>query len=249
MKPLFLLIPFVIVFSACHQKQLTTFHIDSKNHLVDSASIQNEKLEKFVDPYKESFHKAMSESLQICDTPLTKARPESLLGNFFADACFTYVLERIDSTSLKPDLAIFNYGGLRTSLPKGYITRGKIFELMPFENELVLVKIQGKKLKEGLRYILEKGGEPISNAQFIFDNQFIKSATINHQAFDTLKNYTILTSDYLALGGDKMMFFKDPLEYQSLNVKIRDALIEYLISLHKKGQPISPKLDGRIQIN
>ncbi len=249
MKPLFLVISLAIVFSACHLKQFTADQFDSKNQLIDSTPVQNEKLEKFVEPYKQSFHKTMSETLQISDTPLTKARPESLLGNFFADACFAYAMEYSDTASLKPDLAIFNTGGLRTSLPKGNITRGKIFELMPFENELVLVNISGQKLKEGLSYILEKGGEPIANAQFIFDNQLITSATINNQAFDTLKNYTVLTSDYLAFGGDKMMFFKDPIEYKSLNIKIRDALIEYLINSRKKGQFISPTLDGRIQIN
>ncbi|MBL0145080.1 MAG: 5'-nucleotidase C-terminal domain-containing protein [Chitinophagaceae bacterium] len=38
-----------------------------------------------------------------------------------------------------------NYGGIRLpAIPAGNITRGKIFELAPFDNIIVLQKISGK---------------------------------------------------------------------------------------------------------
>lgn len=248
MKSRFSILCFILAISACHKKHHPVNQIHSTNQVIDSVYIFNEKLEAFVHPYKQSFVKTMNEVLQVSDTPLTKSRPESLLGNFFADACFEFAQLHFETISLRPDLAIFNYGGLRTSLPKGDLTRGKIFELMPFENELVLVKISGKKLNEGFQYILEKGGEPISNAKLIFNNQTLTQATIDKNMFDISKDYTVLTSDYLAFGGDKMMFFKDPIEYLSLNVKIRDALIEYLYQTKRENKRIMPKIDGRIQI-
>ena len=39
---------------------------------------------------------------------------------------------------VKPDASYVNYGGLRASLPQGKITVERIFELMPFENEIVM---------------------------------------------------------------------------------------------------------------
>ena len=53
----------------------------------------------------------------------------------------------------------------------------------------------------------------------------------------------VLTSDYLANGGDKMYFFKDK-EQKKVGIKLRDAIINYCIS----NDTISSKLDNRITI-
>ena len=51
------------------------------------------------------------------------------------------------------DFCLLNNGGLRTSLPQGNITRRKIFELMPFENELVVVTISKEKMTDLKAYL------------------------------------------------------------------------------------------------
>lgn len=245
MKHLSVLILFVLAL-ACHTYTYVpkyTYH----NNRIDSTISGNTDLEKLVNPYKLSLDSQMNEVLNWCDTPMTKARPEGLLGNFFADACFQFT-QGMSDKSAPIDFALFNHGGLRTSLPNGPITRGKLFELMPFENELVLVTLSGRNIKKMLEYIKMKGGEPVSNIQIVFENQEFKSVLISNQPFDSLKNYTVLTSDYLASGGDQMSFFNEPIRYTMLNIKIRDALIAYTQEQKHLGKSISSKLDGRIII-
>ena len=44
-----------------------------------------------------------------------------------------------------------------------------------------------------------------------------------------------------------MKFFKDPLKIDTLHLKIRDALIDYMRAENKKGNTLKPSLDGRIK--
>ena len=65
--------------------------------------------------------------------PSEWSSPESLLGNFVTDLC-------LRQYSNIADICVMNNGGLRSNLTKGEITRGDIYTLMPFENELVILE-------------------------------------------------------------------------------------------------------------
>ena len=71
---------------------------------------------------------------------------------------------------------------------------------------------------------------------------YIKKILINKRKFDKNKSYYVLTSNFLQEGGDKMTFFKDPLELYNLNLNLRDLLIK---SIENK-KTIESKLDNRI---
>ncbi len=215
---------------------------------VSNESPADSSMANFIKPYKKMLDKEMNEVLNHSDTPMVKAKPESNLGNFVADLSFEYA-SKIDS--LKPDFCLLNYGGLRTALPKGDITRGKIFELMPFENELVLLTISGKNTKLLFKYVAEKGGgDPISNARLVYDKTSkTMDIFINQLPFDTNKTYKVLTSDYLASGGDNMFFLSNPIKYQLLNMKLRDAIINHIKEMNAQGQIMKARTDGRIIIN
>ena len=50
---------------------------------------------------------------------------------------------------------------------KGEITRGKIYELMPFENELVVLELNENDFLGLVNYILKRKGEPFSGFKII----------------------------------------------------------------------------------
>jgi 2',3'-cyclic-nucleotide 2'-phosphodiesterase (5'-nucleotidase family) len=62
----------------------------------------------------------------------------------------------------KVDAGFMNQFGIRSSIPKGNITVGKIFEMMPFDNLVVLQEIKGNVLKEFLDKTAADGGWPVS---------------------------------------------------------------------------------------
>lgn len=178
-----------------------------------------------------------------------KADIESTLGNFFCDAVLYETKLLLGKDSLLVDAAVFNKGGLRNSLPKGNITTGHVFELMPFDNELVLLRMSGAQVEDMLSKIAEKGGIPVGGIRMNIDNGKFINVQINGKPFDKSREYWIITSDYLANGGDNYVFFKNALERKNMNVLLRDMIINYCNHTTQQGKTLKPYLDGRISIS
>ena len=223
---------------------------------LDSTIAENKIITDLISPYKTELDAEMNEVLVISSEEFKKesGKSETKLGNLVADLSFeiaNQLYQPADGDSI--DFCLLNFGGLRTSLPKGPITRGKIFELMPFENELVVVTIRNNKFIDLMEYIQESGGQPISG-DIIFEYKIINNITDANaykRSGNKRKNKNqikIVTSDYLANGGDHMSFFLNPIKIEPLNIKLRDAIIQYCISENKKGNQLVGKLDGRITI-
>ena len=119
---------------------------------------------------------------------------------------------------------------------------------MPFENELVLVKISGEKLLEGIQTIIEKKHSFLGMRVLVENNKLLE-ATISSEKIEKTKSYTVLTSDYLANGGDNFIFLKDPIVMQKSNLKIRDGIINYCVFLTENKKQIIPYKDGRFQFS
>ncbi len=74
---------------------------------------------------------------------LTRGRGgESTLGDLVADAM---------RAEAKADMAFTNSGGLRADLPAGTITRGSVYEVIPFDNTLVMVRLTGARVRDAAR--------------------------------------------------------------------------------------------------
>lgn len=208
---------------------------------------EDENIKSFILPYADSLSKTMNEVLIVSAQPLTKEQPESLLGNFVADIVFKRGNEKYKQMGGdKIDMCVLNNGGLRSALPAGIITIGKLYELMPFENEMVVLSLKGEKMQELFNYIAATGGVPVSNIKLGISDAKAHRIKINNDQFDLSKNYKVLTSDYLSTGGDKMGFLKDPLKTEVLKYRLRDALIDELRSQGVMGNRLVVSLDGRI---
>lgn len=173
----------------------------------------------------------------------TSTGGESLLGNFFSDATL-FEAKKIDPLI---DFAIpSTNGGLRNDLPLGAISLANVFELMPFENELMVFSLKGEDVQSLLNFIANSGGQPIAGLKLTINDKKPVNALINGRPFDPSKNYRVLTSDYIAGGGDGLNSFKNPVESKVLGLKIRDALIMYIKEKQAAGEKVSSKLDRRV---
>lgn len=202
---------------------------------------------KTIEPYKKQLDEQMNEIIAYSEVVMKKNQPEGLLNNFVADLVLKqgniYLKKLINDTA---SVCLLNTGGLRCDLPKGSITLRNIFELLPFENEMVAVKINGKNAKKMFNFIAKKGGMPESGFVMSISSDTANLINIGQTPFDITKNYTIITSDYLATGGDEMTFFETPIAYYPMTVKLRDVIIEYLKAETSKGNTLTSKLDKRI---
>lgn len=214
---------------------------DSAQSPVDSA------IWKLISPYHNELSAKMSEVLAFSEQALVKDNPEGLLGDFAADAVQHQAIKKCEATNMaKPDFTFLNNGSLRVPLPKGDITLGNIFELMPFENAIVILEIKGKDLDPLFKYIGDKNGIPVSGIRMNIKNKAVESVFVNGVALEAEKTYRVATNDYLANGGDNMSFLKSALTNTAINYTVRDAFINELKEIKAAGKTLKVNLDGRI---
>jgi 2',3'-cyclic-nucleotide 2'-phosphodiesterase (5'-nucleotidase family) len=118
---------------------------------------------------------------------------------------------------------------------------------MPFENAIVILTISGEKMKQLFESLVENNGAPFSGATVTAKGKKITSLFIGGKEIDLAKNYKVVTSDYLAGGGDKYSFFSSPIKVDTLNYKLRDAIVDYIKDETQKGKTIKVEIDGRIK--
>ncbi|MCF8463224.1 MAG: 5'-nucleotidase C-terminal domain-containing protein [Flavobacteriales bacterium] len=204
--------------------------------------------ESMIAPYRDSLELSMNTVLVENEISLTRGIPESTLGNLIADLLLERALLEMPD-SVRPLICLINIGGLRVDLPAGPITVGKVFELMPFENELDVVKLSPEKVKEMLSYLKEVGGQPVSGMSV--SHKSGKNSILTLDDGETVKTddlIYVVTSDYLAEGGDKMDFFKNPVQRIRTGIKIRDAILDDFRIKGLAGHTLSSDLDGRIAV-
>jgi 2',3'-cyclic-nucleotide 2'-phosphodiesterase (5'-nucleotidase family) len=234
----------------CHRKTHITAITPGTVEMNSSVQQNDSAISAILTPYKSGMDSIMNVVIGTTTAAMPKEREksETLLGNFVADVVLNSGNNAYTKTETTPaQVCILNNGGLRSSLPQGKITRGNIFELMPFENEIVVVTISGKKMFELLKYVAASGGVPVAGMKMgIKADRTPGNVLIQGVTFDSTKTYKIITSDYLANGGDKMSFLKDPIKIETTGLKIRDAIIEHFQELTRQNKSVTPALDGRI---
>ncbi len=241
-----LIVLIITLFSvSCTNTGYTISKVSYEDNIKVLDSIDDIDIELIIKPYRDkikTLEKTVGfskESYSIRDGKL-----ESTLGNLIADILYEESNpEFYKITSNNIDFALFNYGGVRGTLNKGEITQHDLFTIMPWKNLATVVKIKGEKVIDLVDYFNNENlAHPSTRLEIEFINNKIKKILINKRKFDKNKSYYVLTSNFLQEGGDKMTFFKDPLELYNLNLNLRDLLIK---SIENK-KTIESKLDNRI---
>lgn len=205
---------------------LASVHTEKNIYITDSLA-DDEAMDAIIQPYKHELDSKMNTKISHTNTELNKSGDNSNLGSLLADYTFEGADEWAKKNNQPPvDAAVINIGGIRTIIPKGDILTKQIYEVMPFENEIVIVKLHGKDV-EGLfdYYLATQKNNPVSHLIIETDNQSISKKLINGKPVDYNKDYYIATSDYLAMGGDNMAFFGKG-KLIATGIKMRDLFIE-----------------------
>lgn len=243
----YILFSLLILTYSC-TKQVYVADVDvSYLRIDDKMSDQSVQLDSIIAPYKSKLDTIMNEQIAFTKTNLLKEKPSGTLGNWFADTFNDASVELLDGASV--DIAFQNYGGLRIPvLAKGPITVGDIYELMPFENEVVTMQLDSSLLQQLLDKIADYGGWPISGATFTIDDSVAVNVIIDGHPFSNDRMYTIVLPDYIANGGGGC-FFLEALPRQKTGVLIRDLIISYLRKAPISIKNVSPNNEVRIKNN
>ena len=233
----------IVAFLGCTK---VTHLASSENQTYEMSDKQvspDKTVDDLIKPYRVKLDKEMNQVIGHSKTDLYKAQPEGTLNNWMADVVQYQTAKRFKK---KIDCTILNYGGIRIpSIAKGEITRSKIFELMPFDNEVILMSMNQKTLTKLLNTVAINGGWPISKEiSMKISNGKATDIQINGEPLSK-KTYFVALPDYIANGGDDCFFLVEQ-QRSRVGVLVRDALLDHVEELTKKGEQIEVEKDGRI---
>ena len=237
------ILAFSKLFIAC--SPFHVMHTNATEIKTSSESIKDELINDLVQPYKLQLDDAMNVILAELEEDLIKEQPESSLGNHIAEITYWCAENNSDKAI---DFAISNYGGIRVPyINKGSLKVSDAYQIMPFDNYIVVLQVSGEIINELVDKMASNGGWPTYNLSYeIKDNQ-AQNIKIQGRQFDVNKNYTFALTDYLANGGDKLSFLKG-LEHENTNVYLRDAIMNFWRYKSNKSEQIKAIKDGRVKI-
>ncbi len=237
---LWCLVPFLLL-SGCAQRYGKAAL--QYNYYRTADSLPADKgMEALLKPYADSVKRNMDEVIAQVDTRLDKQQPEGTLGNVMTDAILMMAREKFNT---KVDAAILNFGGIRTTtVMPGPLTRGKVFQMMPFNNLLLLQTMPGDTLQKYLDVMAGYGGWPVSGISYTIRNGKAVDVVVNNVPLRGNQLYIIANSDYVVNGGDRMPVLDVPVK--NIGLMMRDALMEYFERKGKANKPITATLQNRV---
>ncbi len=226
---IFLTLFFVI---SCAKQSFYVSKIEGKRIIITDIETQNQQVENYIKPYREHIDKDLNSILAYCAVTLDKndGKWQTTIGNLMADVTLqrgNLVFKAREKKDI--NMCILNNGGIRAILPKGNVTTRSAFEIMPFENSLVVMALKGEQILEMVDYfIVTQKPHPISGITFtIAKDNSAKNILVQGKPIEKETIYYVATNDYLSNGGDNMNFFKKGIEKYDLDYKLRNVLIDY----------------------
>ena len=190
-------------------------------------------LASIVKPYSDSVNKLMNVVIGYNDVLLEKKRLGNTLGFFITDAYLEMAKKKLDPNV---DAAFMNSGGIRLpEMSPGAITQGKIFELMPFDNLMVLLKIKGSLLKQHLDTLAANEGVIESGITMQIVNKTAQQVLVGDKPLDLNGDYTIVHSDYVVMNSSLLKNIKRITK----GYLLRDAILDYVKSINSQNKKVA----------
>ncbi|HZI20004.1 MAG TPA: 5'-nucleotidase C-terminal domain-containing protein [Pyrinomonadaceae bacterium] len=174
---------------------------------------------------------------------------ETNIANFVADSF---------RRAARADVALVNGGSIRADsvISAGEVMLRDVLSILPFNNELVKISVTGETLRAALEHGVSRtapGAEPgrfpqVSGLNYAFDasrpaGRRLTEVTVGGQPLDPKRSYTLVTTRYVAEGGDQYAMLKG---HENL---LKERLIdsEVLRRAIAGAKSIAPRTEGRIR--
>lgn len=190
-------------------------------------------------PVKADLEREMNVQIGYAAQDMWVGEPECPMLNWASDALWEAAKRAYPG---HVDIAIVNMGGMRCSWQAGPITRGCVFELMPFDNRLVVLTLQGKEIIELCESFARYGGQGVAGMRVKTVDGQLADVTIGGKDVHPTALYTVATSDYLSGGADHMEALTKYVDYWKSDLLIRDLYLEAV----REQDTIRAAVDGRM---
>lgn len=191
----------------------------------------------------------LSAPIGVCPTGLDRGFPEAPLSNWASDALRSYAQKYIDSSEykgVKIDFSLLNFGGIRTEMPKGEVSRLNVLSIFPFDNYLVIIKLQGSTVRAIMERFAARTPQVLSGVKLVIKDKKLKQCLINGEEIEDKRDYYLATIDFLLNGGDNLYGLNRNKGVITTKVKVMDLIISTIQDLTAASKPIEASLDGRV---
>lgn len=229
-----------MVFQACHKPQ-QVIGVTTEAIAIDASldSIQDTTYLAQLAPIQADLAREMDVQIGYAPEDLYVAGPECPMLNWASDALWEAAKKLYDG---QVDIAIVNMGGMRCAWPKGPITRRSVFELMPFDNRLVVLTLKGSDIIDLCQSFAQYGGQGVAGMRVkIVDGQ-LADVQVGGKAINPEALYHVATSDYLSGGADHMDALTRYSELWDSDALIRDLYLKIV----SEQDTVRSAVDGRM---
>ncbi len=205
--------------------------VAGKQLAIDSELSSADSIAQFIEPYRKGMEKGMDEQLSY--SPVAMAKNDyplnTPIGNMMAAIVRRQVSPVYKSrTGNAIDAVLLNHGGVRAALAAGPVTMRDAYEIMPFENKIVVAEMNATQVKQMVDYLVAgQKAHPFDGMEIHLDaSGKLREWLIGGAVLDNTRIYHVATSDYLYNGGDNMTFFANTASTDT-DYKLRNAMIDY----------------------
>jgi len=244
----FIVILTLFIFVGCTTPKQHLTKINGKIIPIDHTIQPLSEYDSFVEPYRNHINQDLDNVLSYAPENMDKSKGkwQTTIGNFLADITLQKANSLFEKSNGKQvSICLLNHGGIRAPIAKGDVTARTAYQVMPFENSLIIAELKAEQIIELVEYFVqEKRAHPIAGIQIeLSENQkSYNNIMIQGQPLDETKTYFVATSDYLMTGGDNMFFFEKAIGSYDMNYKLRNLIIDYF----NENDTLPIVLDDRI---
>ena len=237
----FLLAVITLCVISCTKKPVQVVYATTEAIPVDAKNdyIQDAAYLKHFAPIKEEVEREMSVQIGYAPERLWVASPECPMLNWATDALWEAAKKAYPGNV---DIAIVNMGGMRCEWPAGPITRGHVFELMPFDNRLVVLTLKGEDILSLCESFARYGGQGVAGMRVTVIDGHLADVQVGGKAVNPQALYTVATSDYLSGGTDHMDALTRYVDCWKSDLIIRELYLETV----QTQDTIRAAVDGRM---
>ncbi len=249
-KFLFFIVLLTLVAGGCSSPKESIYKIKGKQIAIDPSYSPDASIEKFIIPYRDHINQDLDHVLSYAPQDMDKSQGkwQTTIGNFLADITLEKANQLFYQKHNKNvEICLLNHGGIRAPIAQGDVTARTAFQVMPFENSLIVAELKAAQILEMVDYFIQaKRAHPIAGISIkLTDNEnSYQNIFIQGEPLDPNTTYLVATSDYLITGGDNMNFFAKSVETFDMNYKLRNLIIDYF----KENDTLPIVLDNRVTI-
>ena len=222
--------------------------------IVDSTydCVAEPEAKAFLEKYTQKLDSVTQQVIGILGHDMEIRQPECELYNLIGDMMVWAAAQYGDSV----DMAFCNEGNVRNSLARGKVRYGDAISVLPFENRLAVLTLDGKNMMKLFETITVWKGVPVSHGvemKMTAEGKLV-SVLLNGKAIDPSRSYRIVTNDYILEGNDNFTMLKNGRDVKIYGetgdekVIFYNLFAEYIKAVTKQKGVVNVNIEGRIKI-